>query len=63
MLSLLAAIAIHQVPNDKLRTILPNGAAIYAERMPKQPLISIQLFACCKYTPESVATHGYRHLL
>lgn len=63
MFALLAAVAFHQLPLDRLRTILPNDAAIYVERMPGQPLLSIQLFAGTKYAPETPTTHGFRHLL
>lgn len=64
MLCLLASALIHtQAQPDRLRTLLPNGAAILVERMPKQPLLSIQLFASSRYAPETAATHGWRHLL
>ncbi len=64
MLSIAAALVIGQLPPpDRLRTVLPNGAAILVERMPNQPSLTVQLFASAKFTPETPATHGFRHLL
>ncbi len=66
MLPVLAAIAIAapaiQDP-PRLRTVLENNAVILVEPMPKEPVISVQLFASARYIPETEATHGYRHLL
>lgn len=63
MLSLLAAFALHQQPSERLRTILPNGAAVLVVRMPKAKSLTVELIGSSKYTPETKATHGYRHLL
>src|SRR5690242_17678119 len=65
MLPFLAALALAQTPDEppRLRTVLDNDAVILVEPMPKEPTISVQLFASAKYVPETEATHGFRHLL
>jgi hypothetical protein len=65
MLSLLASIALCQGQDQppRLRTILENNSIILVEPMPKERVISVQLFASSKYVPETPETHGFRHLL
>lgn len=67
MLPLIAALALAQSPiaddPPRLRTVLDNDAVILVERMPKEPLVSVQLFASSRYVPETEPTHGFRHLL
>lgn len=65
MLPLIAALAFFQTPDEppRLRSVLDNGAIVLVEPMPKEPVISVQLFASAKHLQESEGTHGYRHLL
>src|SRR5688500_3617518 len=60
---LLLLAAATQDESPRLRTVLPNGAIILAERMPSAPTVSVQLFASSKRVPETAETHGRRHLL
>jgi hypothetical protein len=46
----------------RLRTVLPNGAAILVEPMPSRS-VSIQLWASSRGVEERPETHGLRHLL
>ena len=61
MLSLIAGLVLRQATFQRLD--LPNGASVVVERVAKQPLVSIQIFASSRYAPDSNLTHGYRHLL
>ncbi|MFZ4508057.1 MAG: hypothetical protein ACOYON_10225 [Fimbriimonas sp.] len=60
----LALLAVPQLPDDppRLRTILPNGAVILVERMPKAKTISASLWISSRGTEESAETHGLRHM-
>jgi len=46
----------------RLRTILPNGLTVLAERMPA-PYVSAQVWMASAPGQETALTHGYRHLL
>src|SRR5665213_4422706 len=66
MLSLFACILATQAQVDqhpRLRTILPNGAAILVERVPGAKDLSVDLFAASRGTEESPISNGLRHLL
>ncbi|MFI5385074.1 MAG: M16 family metallopeptidase [Fimbriimonadales bacterium] len=65
MLSLIASVALLSAQDQppRLRTVLDNGSIILVESMPREHVISVQLFASAKYVPETEETHGYRHLL
>jgi len=66
MLALIACLAAIQIPIDqppRLRTILPNGAAITVERMPGAKSLAMQLVISSRGTEESPITNGLRHLL
>lgn len=64
MLALALSVALlHQEEPPRLRTIARNGAAILVERMPDEPMISVQLWASSRSVPEASKTHGWRHLL
>ncbi len=65
MLSLLASLTLLHIQDQppRLRTVLDNGAIILVESKPREPVVSVQLFASSKYVPEMEASHGYRHLL
>jgi predicted Zn-dependent peptidase len=65
MLPLIAFLALAQTPEQppRLRTVLENNSVVLVEPVPKERVISVQLFASAKYVPETEATHGYRHLL
>lgn len=65
MLSALAGYLIAASVQDspRLRTILPNGAVVFAERFPGEKRLSVQLFASSRGVEETPATHGFRHLL
>lgn len=47
----------------RLRTVLPNGAAVIVERMPNAKSLSVQLFISARGTQETLQTNGLRHLL
>lgn len=59
----LATALIAQDDPPRLRTLCPNGAAVIVERMPKEPMISVQLWSSARLVRENKAQHGYRHLL
>jgi predicted Zn-dependent peptidase len=64
MLALALSVALmRQEEPPRLRTICHNGAAIVVERMPDEPMISVQLWASARSVPETPSTHGWRHLL
>src|SRR5579862_8128141 len=65
MLTLVATLALLQAQDQppRLRTVLENSAIILVEPKPREPMISVQLFASDKYCPETDTTHGYRHLI
>ncbi|MBC8065904.1 MAG: insulinase family protein [Chlorobia bacterium] len=64
MLALALSVALlHLEEPPRLRTISRNGAAILVERMPDEPMISVQLWASARSVPETSKTHGWRHLL
>lgn len=69
MIALLVGVAMGfapQVPIDqppRLRTKLPNGAHVLVERVPGAKEVAIGLFVSSNGSQESVATHGWRHLL
>jgi len=66
MLAFIACLLATQVPVDqppRLRTILPNGAAILVEAAPKAKGLSIELFISSRGTEETPITNGLRHLL
>ena len=66
MLALIACFLATQVPIDqppRLRTVLPNGAAILVEKVPNAKSISIELLASSRGTEETPSTNGLRHLL
>lgn len=52
-----------QVESPRLRTLLPNGSVLLAERMPEAKYLSVQLFAGVRGVEETPANHGWRHLL
>lgn len=65
MLSLAVAYTLFnaQVDPPRLRTLLPNGSAILVEPMPKEKVVSVQLWASARGVEERPETHGIRHLL
>jgi predicted Zn-dependent peptidase len=66
MLAFIACLLATQVPIDqpsRLRTILPNGAAIVVENVPGAKSLSVQLFVSSRGTEETPITNGLRHLL
>ena len=66
MLALFACILATQVPLEqppRLRTILPNGAAITVERMPGAKTLSLQMIVSSRGTEETPISNGLRHLL
>ena len=65
MILLAGWLALAKATSDdipRLRTILPNGLTILAERMPA-PYISAQVWMAAVPGQENGLTHGYRHLL
>ena len=48
---------------NRLRTVLPNGAVILAERTAPVERISIQLWVSSEGLRDTPRTHGFRHLL
>ncbi len=46
-----------------LRTILPSGAIVVVENMPKAKVLSVQLIVSSRGVAENPQTHGWRHLL
>ena len=63
---LVAAVLVGSVlmqGTPKLRTILPNGAVVYVERIPGARITSVDLFLSARGNEETPATHGYRHLI
>lgn len=65
MITLAAWLALSKVTSDdipRLRTILPNGLTLLAERMPA-PYLSAQVWMAAVPGQETALTHGYRHLL
>ncbi|MDR3691092.1 MAG: insulinase family protein [Fimbriimonas sp.] len=66
MLAYLACLLVTQAPvlqPARLRTILPNGAAILVENIPGAKSLSVQLFAASRGTEETPISNGLRHLL
>ncbi len=66
MLAILACFLASQVPIDqppRLRTVLPNGAAVLVERIPGAKTLALDLFASSRGTEETPITNGLRHLL
>lgn len=68
MAALLSALLLaFQIPPlveaPRLRTILPNGAAVMVERIPNAKVLSVQLFVGAAPAPDTGATSGLRHLL
>lgn len=68
MLPVLACALLGQIPPQveapqRLRTLLPNGAAMIVERVPNSPYLSTQLILGAEGARETPATHGLRHLL
>src|SRR5258708_4271782 len=64
MLALFASLSVGLIQDPpRLRTVLDNESIILVESMPRESVVSVQLFASAKYVPESAATHGYRHLI
>lgn len=51
-----------QLASPRLRTLLPNGAAILVEKMDTKS-VSVQLFAASRGTEETAEHHGWRHLI
>lgn len=49
--------------SERLRTLLPNGAVVLAERVEKMESISVHLVVPSRGTEETVSNHGARHLL
>lgn len=50
-------------PLPRLRTELPNGVIVLAERLPEAKTVAVQLLAGSRGITETKATHGRRHLL
>ena len=52
-------------PQDppRMRTILPNGAVVLAERVPDSDTCVVTLVASTRGIPEDKSSHGRRHLL
>lgn len=48
---------------DRLEERLPSGALILSEQMPKAEMMSIALVSKATDTPETLKTHGWRHLV
>jgi predicted Zn-dependent peptidase len=46
----------------RLRTVLPNGATILAERFPEAKTLVVQLWFSARGAEETATTHGRRHL-
>lgn len=66
MLSALACLIALQAPSDepsRIRTLCPNGSVVLVEKMPREPMISVQLWASARAVPETKEAHGFRHLL
>lgn len=64
MLSLALSVALlTQQEPPRLRTLCKNGAAIMVEKMPDEPVISVQLWASARSVKDSPNTHGWRHLM
>jgi len=66
MLAFIACLLATQVPvqqPSRLRTVLPNGAAIIVDNIPGAKSLSVQLFASSRGTEETPITNGLRHLL
>lgn len=63
MFALVAALPLLiQGQPARLRTVLPNHAAVLVEPMPS-PTISLQLWSASKGVDERLETHGLRHLM
>lgn len=59
----LAAALLQPVQDPpRLRTLLPNGSVVLAERAPS-PYVVVSLFASTRGVSESAGSHGSRHLL
>jgi len=60
---LLPLISWFLMAEDRLEEVLPSGATIMSECMPKAETVSIAIVGKAEDTPETVQTHGWRHLL
>jgi predicted Zn-dependent peptidase len=71
LIACLAALALSSAPHrvqidsdaTRLRTVLPNGAVILAERTAPVGRISVQLWASAEGLRDKPRTNGFRHLL
>ncbi len=63
--SVLAAVAIAQQPQiaPQRKTTLPNGVALYAERMEKANGFTLHFFVSTLGEPEKAGQRGYRHII
>jgi predicted Zn-dependent peptidase len=57
-----SSISTHQ-DAERLRTVLPNGAVIFAEHVPRADRLIVQLFVGNRNVATDTLTNGRRHLL